>query len=63
MKEFEEAVVERQRSSVRDPVCGMEMNPQDAAATTAYQGQIFYFCRVECQQEFTQSPERYVKAA
>lgn len=55
--------MERQPSSVRDPVYGMEFNPQHAAATTAYQGQTFYFCRVECQEQFTQSPERYVKAA
>ncbi|HEU4686287.1 MAG TPA: YHS domain-containing protein [Nitrospira sp.] len=49
--------------SVRDPVCGMEINPQDAAATTAYQGKTFHFCRVECQQQFEEDPERYVKAA
>ena len=55
--------MERQPSSVRDPVCGMEINPQNAAATTAYQGQTVYFCRIECQQQFEQSPERYVKAA
>jgi Cu+-exporting ATPase len=59
----QEAVMERQPSSVRDPVCGMEVNPQNAAATTAFQGQTFYFCRVECQQQFDQSPERYAKAA
>jgi len=55
--------MERQPSSVRDPVCGMEINPQHAAATTAYQGQTFYFCRVQCQEQFDQSPERYAKAA
>ena len=55
--------MERQPSSMRDPVCGMEINPQNAAATTGYQGQTFYFCRVECQEQFEQSPERYVKAA
>ena len=55
--------MERQPSTVRDPVCGMEIEPKDAAATTAYQGQTFYFCRVDCQQQFNQSPERYVKAA
>jgi YHS domain-containing protein len=60
---LQEAVMERQPSSVRDPVCGMEINPQNAAATTAYQGETFYFCRVECQQQFDQSPERYAKAA
>jgi Cu+-exporting ATPase len=55
--------MERQPSSVRDPIRGMEMNPQHAAATTAYQANTFYFCRVECQEQFEQNPELYVKAA
>jgi len=55
--------MERQPSSALDPVCGMEIYPQDAGATTGYQGQTFYFCSVECQEQFEQSPERYVKAA
>jgi P-type Cu+ transporter len=55
--------MEHQSSTVRDPVCGMEINPQNAAATTAFQGQTYYFCRVECQDQFNQSPERYLKAA
>jgi P-type Cu+ transporter len=56
-------MMERQGSSVRDPVCGMDINPLNAAATTAYQGQTFYFCSVECRHRFDQTPERYVKAA
>jgi Cu+-exporting ATPase len=60
---LQEAVMERQPSSVCDPICGMEIDPKAAAATTAYQGQTFYFCRVDCQQQFNQSPERDVKAA
>jgi len=55
--------MERQGSSVGDPLCGMEINHQSATATTAYHGQPFYFCSVECQQQYEQSPERYVKAA
>ena len=55
--------MEPQPFSVRDPVCGMEISPHIATATSTYQGQTFYFCRVECQQQFAQSPERYVKAA
>ena len=55
--------MERQSSSVRDPVCGMDINPQHAVATTAYQGDTFYFCKVECQEQFDQSPERCTKAA
>ena len=33
--------MERQPSSVRDPLCGMKINPQYAAATTAYQANTF----------------------
>ena len=55
--------MERQPSSVRDPVCGMEINPQHAAATTAYQGQTFYFCRVQCQEQFDQSLERVCESS
>ena len=55
--------MERQPFTVHDPVCGMEINPQNAAATTAFQGQTYYFCRVECQDQFNESPERYLKAA
>jgi Cu+-exporting ATPase len=55
--------MERQSSFVRDPVCGMEINPQNAAATTAYQGETFYLCRVKCQEQFNQNPQRFAKAA
>ena len=55
--------MERQPSSVRDPVCGMDINPEHAAATTAYRGEMFYFCRAECQEEFNRNPEGYAKAA
>jgi YHS domain-containing protein len=55
--------MEHQSSLVRDPVCGMEIDPKNAAATTTYQGKTLYFCRVECQQQFVQSPERFAKAA
>jgi YHS domain-containing protein len=55
--------MERQPPSMGDPVFGMEINPQNAAATTAYQGQNFYSCRIECQHHFDQSPERYTNAA
>jgi Cu+-exporting ATPase len=49
--------------SVRDPVCGMEISPKNAAATSSYQGQTFYFCRVECQRQFNENPERFSQAA
>jgi P-type Cu+ transporter len=43
----------------RDPVCGMQVNEQQAAGTSAYQGETYYFCSPGCKQRFDQNPERY----
>jgi Cu+-exporting ATPase len=43
-----------------DPVCGMEVNPSAAAASSEYGGQTFYFCSADCQRKFDASPERYI---
>ena len=45
---------------VRDPVCGMEIYPDNAAGTSVYQGQIYYFCSPGCKEAFDKEPERYV---
>ncbi|MCI4337667.1 MAG: YHS domain-containing protein [Thermoplasmata archaeon] len=37
---------------VRDPVCGMTIDPDRAAAKGTYDGQTVYFCAVGCQKEF-----------
>jgi Cu+-exporting ATPase len=44
---------------VKDPVCGMEINPQQAAATEEHDGQTFYFCSDDCHQKFLADPHRY----
>ena len=46
----------------KDPVCGMQVNEQEATTkglTSEYQGQKYYFCAQECKQEFDQNPRRY----
>ena len=43
----------------RDPVCGMDVNAQQAAGRSEYQGQTYYFCSPRCKEQFDQSPERY----
>ena len=53
----------RQPSQVRDPVCGMEIDSENATAITSFEGQTFYFCRLECQEKFNQNPEGFAKAA
>ncbi len=43
----------------RDPVCGMEVDVENAPASTEYNGQTYYFCSEECKEDFERNPERY----
>ena len=45
---------------VEDPVCGMRLDPDDAAATAELGGRIFYFCSETCHDAFVSDPETYV---
>lgn len=45
---------------VTDPVCKMTIEDRDAAATTEYKGQTYYFCSVKCKKEFDRSPENFI---
>ncbi len=44
-----------------DPVCGMTVEPQDAAAVEDYAGQTWYFCSEHCHQKFLAAPQEYVQ--
>ena len=44
-----------------DPVCGMEVNEEEAAATYEYQGKTYYFCAVGCKDKFAQDPGRFLE--
>lgn len=44
----------------KDPVCGMMVAEDKAAATTVYQGKTFYFCAPGCKKAFEQDPARYL---
>lgn len=46
--------------TVTDPVCGMEIEPMNAAAQTTYQGNTYYFCSQECKDNFDKNPQKYV---
>jgi putative ABC transport system ATP-binding protein len=43
-------------SMVRDPVCGMSVEKQDAASTATHAGRTYYFCSRGCSWEFHESP-------
>jgi len=44
---------------VKDPVCGMMIEPETAAGSTTYESQDVYFCSDQCRREFESSPARY----
>ena len=48
---------------VRDPVCGMELNEENAAERSEHMGQIFYFCSDQCRNKFDENPGRYMREA
>ena len=45
---------------VIDPVCGRELGDEGTAWTLALGGETFYFCSVDCHDEFEQHPEEYL---
>ncbi|HXN18771.1 MAG TPA: heavy metal translocating P-type ATPase [Candidatus Binatus sp.] len=47
----------------KDPVCGMTVDPERAAAQTLHDGRTFYFCCQSCATKFAASPEKYLSAA
>ena len=49
-------------ATVKDPVCGMDIDPDGAAATAEYKGQTYYFCSAACHDKFEAEPEKYVQS-
>ena len=43
----------------KDPVCGMQVDPNKAAGTSEYQGKTYYFCNPGCKRKFETNPEQY----
>ena len=44
----------------RDPVCGMNVDPNKAAAKVEHGGKTYYFCAPGCAKRFQQAPEKYL---
>lgn len=45
----------------KDPVCGMQVDPEKAAGKSERQGKTYYFCSPVCKKKFDADPERYAK--
>lgn len=46
-------------AQVKDPVCGMTIDSDKAAAQSEYQGRTFYFCSAQCKRQFDAAPVRF----
>ncbi|KAF0247082.1 MAG: copper-translocating P-type [Planctomycetota bacterium] len=47
---------------VRDPICGMMIDPEHAAASADYLGKTYYFCQIEERAQFLADPAKFVSA-
>ena len=48
-------------TTVRDPVCGMNVDPSQSNYRLEHDRQTFYFCSAGCQTKFAADPDRYIK--
>ena len=45
----------------RDVVCGMQVDPANAAGRSEYNGKTYYFCSKTCRSKFDANPKLYAK--
>lgn len=45
---------------VKDPVCGMEVDPKSTKYSMEYKGTSYYFCSDYCLNSFKSNPEKYL---
>ncbi len=43
-----------------DPVCKMDVDENNPAATSEYKGKKYYFCAAGCKKAFDQDPDKYL---
>jgi Cu+-exporting ATPase len=47
---------------VKDPVCGMTVDPAKAAGKVEHKGKTYFFCSKRCAERFAQEPEKFLAA-
>jgi len=50
----------KKTAKVKDPVCGMSVNPAKAAAQVVHEGQTYCFCSLACRDQFVADPKAFV---
>ncbi|RFB78586.1 heavy metal translocating P-type ATPase [Methylovirgula sp. 4M-Z18] len=49
--------------TVKDPICGMQVDPAQTKHKTSHAGETFYFCSAGCKAKFEADPVRYLQPA
>ncbi len=57
---LEDGQFKEMRTMATDPVCGMSIERERAAAHVERQGATYYFCADGCRNEFAQQPEKFL---
>ncbi|HMB07224.1 MAG TPA: YHS domain-containing protein, partial [Isosphaeraceae bacterium] len=50
-------------ATVKDPVCGMDVDPENAAGRSEHAGRTYFFCSASCKRKFDDDPPRYLSGA
>ena len=48
------------QATEKDPVCGMDVDPNTARHRADFEGKTYYFCAAGCRQKFLSHPEQYI---
>jgi P-type Cu+ transporter len=59
----EEHDMSEESAKVIDPICGMTVAPDTAAASVEHEGHTYYFCGKGCAKSFRADPGKYTNAA
>ncbi len=51
---------EHNQATVKDPVCGMDVDPHNAKGQVSHQGRDYYFCSKSCETKFKNDPSKYI---
>lgn len=51
----------KKQGSLKDPVCGMDVDAKTSAGSHSYNNTTYFFCSDSCLQQFKATPERFVK--
>ena len=44
-------------TTLKDPVCGMDVTPATAVSSAEHKGKTYYFCSEDCYKTFTADPD------